>query len=711
MMGPGVWTDFKPFLPRTLIPPAALMIGYVGGVALGMALTFDPVPVSTLWPPNAIVLAALLLSPVRRWWLLLAVLFPVHMAAEYCLGVPLRMASLWYLSNVTEALLGAVLMLRILGRAPRFDRTRDVATFIAIAGILAPIVSSFVDVSFVWLADWRYTEFWYIWRTRTLSNSLAALIVAPLIVTCLHDGVGAFRRRPNTMHLLETSALLVGLCVASAFAFERSGSTEQSLLLANATLPFLMWAALRRGVSGLSLAVAIVAMFAILGLLSGRGPFTDDTPEAAVRAAQGFLFIIASSLMLLAASLAELREARAVAVRQAQSLDLALEAAQMGMWEWDMRRNWITRRDSSTETTRDGAPQLEGTMQDLLQHVHPEDQPLLTQAISDVSEQKGRGDVEFRLLRDDGTVRWIRTRGRVLCDASNNAIRMMGVYLETTHCRSQEAQLVAQHEQIARLNKVSLLAELSAALAHEVKQPLTAILSNAQAACRLLDAAKTDKGELGAILADIIAEDRRATEVMQRLRSLFVRGALQSQPVDARDCIHEVLAMQRGYLIAHGVTMVVRPGVQVPAAMVDRVQLQQVLINLISNACDSMTAVPPESRLLQISDVARDGHVEIEVCDSGPGIVDTEVIFRPFYTTKADGLGLGLAICRSIVAAHGGRLWATNNPTRGATLHVSLLAAGSQTASTHGMDFPDAELPEWHLERDTTNAQPATRWP
>jgi two-component system, LuxR family, sensor kinase FixL len=658
--------------PRMLTVAAALAVAYYCGVRVGMALTFESQPVSTLWPPNAILLVALLLTPSRRWWFLCVAVLPAHLIAEISVGVPFAMAACWFVSNVAEAVLGAVLMLRYLGRIPQFDRVRDVSVFLVVAGMLAPVISSFLDAGFVAQVGWRYSDYWHIWLSRTLSNSLAAVILVPLIVM---GARGGFHRlwRLRLAESVETAALLIGICASSVVVFQQSHPPAQSPVLMCAPLPFLMWAAIRRGVSGVSICFAVVAMFAITGVLKGRGPFAAASPESAARAVQTFLLIAACSLMLLAASLAELKHARADAMWQMQSLNLALGAARLGIWEWEMGadRLFVQGRAPITEKTANRA--FPRTFAELLDGVPPEDRPLLTRAVSDAAERGRAGNVEFRIRRSDGSTVWISGRGRVIRDAAGKPRRMMGVYSDTTRRKSEEAQLIVQREQIARLNRVSLLGELSGALAHELLQPITAILSNAEAARLMLATATPNMKEIDKIERD----DERMSEVIRRLRALFVRGEVQPvQPVDVNACITEVLELERSYLMAHSVTAGVLLDAGLPLAPIHRVQLEQVLINLITNACDAMRDSLPEERHLEISSAPGEDHeIDIRVCDSGVGIKNTEAIFEPYFTTKSHGIGLGLAICRTIIAAHGGRVWASNNPIRGATLHISLPAA------------------------------------
>jgi two-component system, LuxR family, sensor kinase FixL len=223
---------------------------------------------------------------------------------------------------------------------------------------------------------------------------------------------------------------------------------------------------------------------------------------------------------------------------------------------------------------------------------------------------------------------------------------------------------------------VASLGVLSGALAHELNQPLGIILSNAQAAQHLLSNQHPDLDELKAILEDIVSEDRRAGDVIKRLRVLLRRGESTLEPIDVNENIKEVLRLTRSDFIRRGVAVVCQFSDDLPAATSDRVQLQQVLLNLITNACDAMETNLPMDRLVTLSTFFKENEICLAVQDRGVGLPeDVEAMFKPFHTTKAHGLGMGLAICRSLVAAHGGRLWAEPNPDRGATFYVALTIA------------------------------------
>jgi signal transduction histidine kinase len=238
-----------------------------------------------------------------------------------------------------------------------------------------------------------------------------------------------------------------------------------------------------------------------------------------------------------------------------------------------------------------------------------------------------------------------------------------------------ELEIAEQRNQLTHLSRVNMLGELSGSLAHELSQPITAILGNAHAAQLLLGQPEPDLNELRDILTDIEADDERAGEVVRRLRLLLKRGEIQFQPLSPNELVEDVLKLLRSELIDRGVIAHAKLAPDVPVLLADRVQLQQVLINLVTNACDAMADIPREARALTIqTGPGSNGFVLISVCDAGPGIAEEELehVFEPFFTSKENGMGLGLSVCRTIVNAHRGRLWVERMPGRGATFHLML---------------------------------------
>jgi signal transduction histidine kinase len=256
-------------------------------------------------------------------------------------------------------------------------------------------------------------------------------------------------------------------------------------------------------------------------------------------------------------------------------------------------------------------------------------------------------------------------RLRLLSEAFSNALSRKQGELEAQRLR----------QDLTHIGRVSALGELTASLAHELNQPLTAILTNAQVAQRLLAAAVPNLEEVREILHDIVTDDRRATEVIRRLRALVKKGDPEFVPLDLSGLIREVARLMRSDAISRGISLSLELAVDLPTVRGDRVQLQQVVLNLVLNGLDAMHEPGAGERTLVIR-TARDGAhaVAVSVQDAGTGIDETNVdrLFHALFTTKTEGLGMGLAIARTIVDAHGGRLHAANNVTAGATFQFSL---------------------------------------
>jgi PAS domain S-box-containing protein len=315
-----------------------------------------------------------------------------------------------------------------------------------------------------------------------------------------------------------------------------------------------------------------------------------------------------------------------------------------------------------------------------IDHLHPDDRHMVLgerEKLHDGTAQQL--SIEYRYQHPSGGQKWIHHLARVVeRDANQRSVRIFGVLRDITEQKRAELEAQELRDNLTHLSRVTTLGALSSSLAHELNQPLGVILSNAQAAQELLAQDPPDLAEVRDILDDIVTADRRAGEVIERLRALIKRGQVSLQAVPLNQIIEDVLHLIRVDLIRRGVTVVPELAADLPHVEGDRVQLQQVVLNLLLNAADAMATNGPEARRLHLQTVLHEGRVRASVRDEGPGLAeDPERLFQPFYTTKDQGLGLGLAICWSIVAAHQGRLWAEPNAGRGAVFHFELPAAGS----------------------------------
>jgi signal transduction histidine kinase len=307
---------------RLIVNPAiaAVIIGvaYYVGARLGFALTFQPHPVSTLWPPNSILFAALLLAPTRWWWFLLLAVFPAHLFVEVNAGVPLSMILCWFVSNCSEALIGATFVRFMIHEHPRLDSTYQVGVFI-VAALVGPFLSSFLDSFFVMLNRFGDSGYWDVFRMRFFSNVLAAVTVAPLILTW---ATGGFRSRSTPLsRYIEAAILGIALLLVSIISFDaqRAGQSNVPVLL-YLPLPLLLWAAIRFGPRGASTSLVAVSLFAIWGAIHGFGPFATRSPEINALQVQLFLIFASMPLLFLAAVIKERERAEALAHQNEEKL-------------------------------------------------------------------------------------------------------------------------------------------------------------------------------------------------------------------------------------------------------------------------------------------------------------------------------------------------------------------------------------------------------
>jgi PAS domain S-box-containing protein len=987
--------DRGPRSTRAGLVALGVALAYYVGARIGFALTPAPLPVSTLWPPNAILLAALLLAPVRWWPGILLAAFPAHLAVELGSGVPLSMVLSWFVSNSAEALIGAAGVRRFSDRPIQFDSFRQVGVFVVFAAILAPFLSSFLDAAFVQWNGWGTDGYWQVWRVRFFSNVLAILTLVPAIVTWGNRDIASLRS-VSLRRVLEASLLVGGLLLVCTLVFARPTlAVHETPALLYAPLPFLLWAAVRFGPGGASACLLVFAILSVWGAIHGQGPFVGRSMNENVLSLQLFLIVTYIPLLALTAAIRERAHAMSEARRSGEWLNLALGAAQVGAWDWDIvgdARTWSENMPALFGGPGDGNGKVERRA--FLETVMAEDRQVIQAAVVQALEHAKPYEVEFRTVQPDGAIRWMLAKGTVVRDTTGHPLRMVGVSTDITDRKAAEAalrneaalresearlrvladampqivftakpdgtvdyfnrkwyeltgslngdvsadmwlaalhpsdraagleawvtnvragrpheneariwsakagtyrwhlaralpvrdesgaivrwygtatdiddhkrvehalresewnlrvlrselethvakrttelsranltlrqevdvrrrvekalraseerfskafrasldaiaiasqpdsrilelndrweamfgysrdyavgrtidqlhvyaserdreliadlmrtrgyvreyeldmrhrtgtllravlaaetvevagepcviimvrdlterqraerEIAMQRSELAHLGRVALLGELSGTLAHELNQPLAAILANARAAQRMLACEDLNVPEFRAILDDIVSDDRRAGAVIQRVRALIRKDETELQPVPPNDLVTDVLELAHSDLIQRAVAVSTRLAPTLPTVHADRVQLQQVLLNLIVNACDAMADHPPGTRVLVITTAARGSAVRISISDSGTGITTEPIdaVFQPFVTSKRQGLGLGLAICRSIVDAHGGRMWAVNNRGGGATFHVLLPEAA--TAPTEAPDVAAA---------------------
>ncbi|HMP97766.1 MAG TPA: ATP-binding protein [Kiritimatiellia bacterium] len=357
-----------------------------------------------------------------------------------------------------------------------------------------------------------------------------------------------------------------------------------------------------------------------------------------------------------------------------RQIDLAARAAILGFWRWDLKQNtlWAT----------PGARAIFGFTADeplsfsrFEEQVHPNDLAVVKKRIAGSITSDGDYEAEYRIHKDGEGWRWIGARGRIERTESGEPLLMRGVVIDITEKKKAQADIDDMRKELAHVTRASILGELAGSLAHEINQPLTAVLSNAQAARRMLAGPQPDMDEIREILDDIIKDDKRAGEVIHRLRAMVQKQAdVVAERIVVNELVSDLVHFLNSEFIARNVRTSLQLAPELVPVMAGRVEIQQVLLNLIVNGMDAMQDRPAQERKLTISTEARPGSVCIHVRDVGTGISESIMpsIFSPFFTTKASGLGMGLAVSRNLVEAYGGKLSAANHPQGGAVFTVTL---------------------------------------
>ena len=778
-------------LAHQAAPPLATALAYALAAKLGAWLAFPSAPVSALWAPNAILLAALLLARRERWGIYLLALLPFHFGVQWP-ETPFMQVAIQYAANCAVSVLGAWALLQLSPDPRHFDRLRSVLVLVFFAGVIAPLVTSLLMVSAFSLAgiaaDFRLTV-----TVRTITNTFAIVALVPLIVHAV-TGLKTGAKPVPVWRIVEAVALgavLTAVCVLVFALPDSSGSFSAGWLFA--PLPVLAWATIRFRVPGACSAALLVGAVSTWGVLQGHGPFDVANPIENALSLVAFHVMICVTFVLCAALIEEWRHA-ARALRES-------EARFRAIFEHNIIPTATWREGFGITSVNEAFLRLTGYARDeITDGSHTIDQLAGRIAGSEFSSAVAEGDLtlpggrqvpvifgQARFTAGDGGVLYaldlspyrsaeagrVRAEGlhaavlesvhdqiavldgrgaiievneswrcavevahpgrfdRVLdgdnylfacaraADAGEKAAIEHLAALQSvldgreTHCHLEylesagvepawvevtieklqrpeggavvtrtdvsarkraEEEARNQQQQLAHLGRAAVLGQLSGAFAHELNQPLTSILGNAEAALKLLGRGDGNEAEIREILRDIVQDDLRAAQVIDRLRALLERGDVLRRPVDLNATVRDVLELARSELITRHVHVTTSLDTEAPVVMADRIQMQQIVLNLLMNACEAMSGLPVTGRNVALATrfLPDSSCVEVTMTDSGGGIApaDLERIFQPFVTSKAAGMGMGLAICRSVAESHHGRLWAENASAGGAKFRL-----------------------------------------
>lgn len=763
--------------------------GYYLTAKFGFALTFGPHAISVLWLPNSILLAVLVLTPARSWWLPLLATFCAHLAVELQSGVPLNLVLCWFVSNSFEAIIGATFTRLLVPIPLRFDNLRNVTVFFVCGALAGAFLSSFLDAAFVSFNHWRSENYWLVWRMRFFSNSFASMTAAPVILTWATVRP-VFPSKISVSRIVEILMLAAGLAFTSALAFNKLNAGTAIIPVAlYIPLPFFLWATVRFGMKGVATSIFAVALLAIWSATHGRGPFLTSSPEVNALSIQIFFVVLSALLIPLATTLAERKEATDALRENQQRYREVVESQTDLVCRYLADTSLTFVNEAYCRFFRCQREELIGRkILDLLPPIAHEKVLL---GIASLMVHRKPITWNHEVLNADGSIGWQQWVGRPIEDADGHIRELQAIGRDITtrvraetalkeseeqnrailnaipdsifllnktgicldcyvhhynelpvspdqfrgkHVRdvlpnriaseivlSMEAILrngetkilefslpidgkehsfetrmvrggsdrilclvrdITEHKQVEEAkqtlrhaSRLAVIGELTSMMAHEVNQPLTAILSNSAAARELLNSGKAPLDEIRRILEDIHRDSLRAGEAVRSTRALAQKRPVSVQRLRIRELVEDCIRLVAADAARRRIQIQFRFATDVPVVDGDPIQLQQVLLNLIINAMEAMSDSPEAERFLTIrAESHPSGELALAVKDTGPGIPAEMFprIFQSFFSTKKNGVGIGLSIARSIIEAHGGRIWCENNASGGASFHIIL---------------------------------------
>jgi PAS domain S-box-containing protein len=627
---------------RRLIAAAlfALICGcYIGAAKLGINLDVAHGVITPVWAPSGIALAALLILGLRYWPAIAIGAFVANVTSDASAAVAAGIA----VGNTLEPVIGAALVRRI-GFRPQLDRVRTVVALTG-AALLSTAVSATNGVSVLTLAGERqdpYGEAWVLWW---FGDAVGVLMVAPLLLVLY----GWRHIRLSARQIVEGVAVLAAVAGLSAFVF-LGGAWRYPYML----FPFLLWATLRFQALGAAVSSFLVGAIGTWGAVAGEIPLRGASPTERVQVAQALFAVVAVSLLVMGATLAEREIGIAELARTASRLNEAQALAHIGHWEWDMRRDVVTWSDELYRVF--GLDPSVGAVdyETYLHRLHPDDRPFVDATVQRAIAERRPFAFEHRIYRPDGTERIISSRGRVIVERGE-AVAMLGT-----------AQDVTEQRQAERLRD-----DILSAVSHELRTPLTAVLGFAvtleQRRSRLT------AEETAVLVGELVEAARRLERLLGDLLDVerVRRGVLQVTRTRTRvlDLVESAVAaapLNGRRVDISGAALV---------ADVDAPKLERIVENLVLNAAKHT----PAHGAIHVRLDAQGADLLLSVDDEGPGVADEHKrdVFETFHRgakmlSTTPGLGIGLALVARFAEVHGGRTWVEDRPGGGASFRVLL---------------------------------------
>ena len=638
---------------------------------------------SAVWPPTGIAIAAALLFGTWVWPAILVGAFFVNVTTAGSVATSVGIAT----GNMLEAVVGAWLISRFAGGVEAFSRPQSVLRFAFLVTVAAALSAS-IGILSLWVGGFAdVLRIPAIWLTWWLGDAVGALAFVPFIVLWTRP----WRSSEARGSLFEALGLVVALSLTGWIVFGRALPTTFLCL------PAVLWAALRFGRRGAVTASLVLSTIALWSTLHGEGPFASESVNQSLLYLQTFVGVLTLTALVLAAGTRERERAEAAlrrsheeleeqvrrrtasladAVRELQRsravLDEGQRVAHLGSWEWDIFANRVSWSNELFRIYGLEPGSVDITYQAYLERVHPDDQEQAAASIRTALEEGREFEFEERILRPDGEVRTLRSKGYVVHDESGLPRRMVGTCHDITELKQAEVELQARVEALDRSN--TELSLLSYAASHDLKEPLRTVASNVQLIGRRLQEMNEPELERSARFA--IDGVRRMDDLINDLLAYSTADRRSSAAVDAQGALAEAMERLSVSIAETGARIESSP---LPRVVAGPARLVGLFQNLVSNSIkyrDERRS--PEIRV----SAEREGRMwRFEVSDNGRGFepAEAERVFRIFERLGGDrgipGTGLGLAICRRTVEAQGGRIWAESKPGRGSVFRFTLPAA------------------------------------
>jgi len=613
----------------------------VGGI-----LMLRPQMLWPLWPGNALLVAILLLCPRRTWALLIAAGFAGFLVNDVRgFGLSLRFSGILILADTVEVLVAVLGIHYFFGRVVRLNSTKSLAKYLLVAVLLAPISGAFVS------APAFNGDYWVFWRIAVLEEGLALLTVTPAILGIAQWVLAG--KRETLSHYLEAAILLVGLFTVGYFTFVFPSEHHPELLYT--LVPFLLWSALRFGITGTSVSAIVVAVLSIWGVVHGHGPFVGRGPVNDVLALQFFLLVAATSFMFLAAVVEGDEQAEEALRRNERQLRLAAQAGKMYAYEWDAASDVIVRSDDVANVLGPSA-RASLTRKDLLTSIHPEDKAMLADTVRAPTPEDPDIQTSYRVLRSDGSVLWLEKTAHAFFDERGEIVRMVGMVADIGERKLAEEALAD-----VRRKMVEIQEEERARIARELHDDINQRLA--------LIAVEVDQlgHDLGAYPADI---GQRLSEMAQGIAEISVAvqsisHQLHSPQLDLLGVSVAMKSFCREFAARQRVEIDFRSD-EIPGEVPQEVSLClfRVLQEALHNAAKHSQVQHFEVRLGYAT-----GQLDLQVADRGAGF-DAESVIKKG--------GLGLVSMRERVRLVDGTIAIESKPMGGTTIHVRVPLRGQQ---------------------------------